>query len=71
MKIKDEGTMRIIRKYPRKYPIVCPSCLGLGRITDPNVWGSSSTGSCNLLEPLSMTVVCPACNGSKIVLVYR
>lgn len=39
----------------RTYPIVCPSCCGLGYICDP--------------MPLTTTwqIPCPACGGSKVV----
>lgn len=40
----------------RTYPIVCPSCKGLGAIPNPMPISSS------------ITIPCPACNGVKIVI---
>jgi len=41
----------------RTYPIVCPSCKGNGWINQPEGIHSSTTR------------ICPACSGSKIVMV--
>lgn len=43
----------------RRYPMVCPSCGGLGWISNPLPVSSGST------------VVCPACNGTKVVTVVE
>ena len=41
----------------KSYPIVCPSCNGLGLVRNLNQWDTA------------LTVVCSACEGSKIVTV--
>jgi len=41
----------------RRYPIVCPSCRGRGLIDNPEPVSSAST------------ITCPACKGTKIVMV--
>ena len=41
----------------RAYPIVCPSCRGLGTIDNPESVSSSAK------------ITCPACKGNKTVIV--
>lgn len=41
----------------KSYPIVCPSCKGLGYIINPQSYSSSTT------------IICPACDGTKVVTV--
>jgi Zn finger protein HypA/HybF involved in hydrogenase expression len=43
------------------YRIVCPSCQGLGYIRNPG-FNASITAS-------GLTVICPACEGTKVVIV--
>ena len=45
-------------KVTKQYPIACPSCQGSGFIPSVGT-GSMST---------SVTEMCPACNGNKIVI---
>ena len=43
----------------KTYPIVCPSCRGMGYINNPELVTSVAT------------IICPACNGSKVVTVIE
>ena len=44
----------------RSYPIICPSCRGLGYVSNPEFDGHTST---------SINMICLACNGYKTVMV--